>query len=94
MKLKNYELNLLELEALAAAPETTIGQVIARVIESEQSIQRKAYRKRPKLGTEDMSEDIRWKMGVCEEGLTFINDLFDMAGKQLIRQRSKQEDRA
>lgn len=91
MKLSPYELNQLELEALATAPTTTLGQVIRRVIDIEQTRMRERYRKSGKLGTEDMTKDIRWKMGACEEGLNFVLKLIEEAGIELNKKRTQED---
>jgi len=78
------------METLAAAPETNLGGLLARIIEEEQAERRIEYRKRPKIGGTDMRQDIRWKMGACEEGLSFIIDLMQEAQKELERQRKKE----
>ena len=91
MKLSLYQLNRLELETLATAEETTLGQVLKRIIGIEQGLWRDSYRKTAKVNCEDMKQDIRWKMGSCEEGIAFPLDLFAEADKELARVRTKEK---
>ena len=66
---------------LAKADETDLGRMIAHAVKVEQARIRRAYTKRPKVNCEDVTDDIRYKLGQ-EAAVGFIVDLFRDAKTQ------------
>lgn len=65
---------------LARADQTRIGQLVMRLAERKAKRAMLDIRRNPKVGTEDIKADIRYKIGLAD-GAEWLTELFRAARK-------------
>ena len=81
MKVAEYVKPGYSATTLAKADETDLGRMLIYAAAVEQKRIRKAYRKFPKVNCEDVTEDIRYRLGQ-EAAIGFIATLMQAAKRE------------
>jgi hypothetical protein len=80
MKVEAYVKGGFSVATLAKADETDLGRMIIHATAVEQARIRRQYQRTPKVNCEDVTEDIRYKLGQ-DAAIGFVVGLFEAAKK-------------
>jgi len=82
MQVKDYVPGGYNAATLAKAHETDLGRIILHAIAFEQARVGREIDRKPRVNTEDVRDDVRYKLG-RKAAIVFVRDLFILARKEL-----------